>query len=206
MTRLVLATGNPHKTREIEPLLAAAGVELVPVAALTGEWHVEETGRTLEDNARLKALAAVRATGFPAVGDDTGLFVDALSGAPGVHSSRYAGERASYADNVAKLLRAMEGAAEGARAARFRTIAVLARPDGEERVFAGELAGRICRAPRGEGGFGYDPVFELLETGRTLAELLLEEKNVRSHRARAFAALGRFLVGSPEWLGGDAAV
>jgi XTP/dITP diphosphohydrolase len=206
VSRLVLATGNPDKTREIEPLLTGAGVELVLAAALTGEWEVEETGGTLEDNARLKALAAVRATGLPAVGDDTGLFVDALGGDPGVRSSRYAGERATYADNVTKLLREMEATPEGARAARFRTVVVLARPDGEERVFAGELSGRIGRVPRGDGGFGYDPVFELGGTGRTLAELSLEEKNVRSHRARAFGAVARFLAESPGWLAGGGAV
>lgn len=192
MTRLVLATGNPHKVREIEPLLAGAGVDLVAVGSLLGGWDVEETGDTLLANAALKARAAVRATGEPAVADDTGLFVDALNGDPGVKSSRYAGPGCTYEDNVRKLLGAMEG--EEDRAARFRTVVVLSCPDGSERAFEGRLEGTIGTSPRGTNGFGYDPAF-VLSDARTLAELPLTEKNRTSHRAVAFGALADWLRG-----------
>lgn len=194
MTRLVLATGNPHKVVEIEPLLAGAGVELVLIGRLVEGWDVEETGETLEANAALKARAAVAATGEPAVADDTGLFVDALEGAPGVRSARYAGPACSFADNVRKLLEAMTGVR--ARAARFRTVVVLACPDGSAGAFEGALEGTIGTEPRGTEGFGYDPVF-ILPGGRTLAELPLAEKNRVSHRAAAFGALGTWLEARP---------
>lgn len=200
MTRLVLATGNPDKAGEIAAILEPAGVETVAASAIAEGWEVEETGATIEENARLKARAAVAATGRPALADDTGLFVDALGGAPGVRSSRYAGETATYADNVAKLLAALEGVPEGRRGARFRTVAVLARPDGEERSFEGTLEGAIGHAPRGDGGFGYDPVFVVANTGRTLAEVPFDEKNRTSHRARALAEVAEFLTARPGWL------
>lgn len=193
MTRLVLATGNPYKVEEIAPLLAGAGVQLVAVGELIDGWEVEETGGTLEENAALKARAGARATGEAVVADDTGLFVEALDGAPGVRSSRYAGPGCSYADNVRKLLAAMAGVEEGARGARFRSVAVLACPDGSERVFEGVLEGSIATRPRGTGGFGYDPVF-VLPSGETLAELSLEAKNRVSHRALAFSALAIWLA------------
>lgn len=202
MTRLVLATGNPDKISEIAPLLAVLGVEPVAAGDRVEGWDVEETALTLEGNARLKARAAARATGLPAIGDDTGLFVDALGGEPGVRSSRYAGENVTYAENVAKLLAALSGVPEEARNACFRTVVALCRPDGTERSFSGELAGRITRAPVGHLGFGYDPVFRIAGDGRTLAELPLEEKNALSHRARALAGLVRFLREAPGWLTG----
>jgi XTP/dITP diphosphohydrolase len=192
LTRLVLATANRHKVREIEPLVAGAGVKLVPVTAIVDGWDVDETGETLAENAGLKAWAAVRATGFPAVADDTGLFVDALDGLPGVRSSRYAGPGCTYADNVRKLLEAMAGVPPGARAARFRSVVVLACPDGSERAFEAVLEGTIGSEARGSGGFGYDPVFEL-PGGGTLAELDLAQKNRVSHRARAFASLAAWI-------------
>lgn len=193
MTRLVLATANRHKVREIQPLLVDTGVELVPVTDLVDGWDVEETGETLAENASLKARAAVRVTGLPAVADDTGLFVDALDGLPGVRSSRYAGPGCSYADNVRKLLDAMTGVPPGARVARFRSVVMLACPDGSERVFEGALEGVIGFEARGTGGFGYDPVFELRDGG-TLAELGLDEKNKVSHRAMAFEALADWIL------------
>lgn len=192
MTRLVLATANRHKVEEIQPLLAGTGVALVPVRDLVDGWDVEETGETLEDNATLKARAAVQATGLPAVADDTGLFVDALDGLPGVRSSRYAGPGCTYADNVRKLLEAMAAVPREARAARFGSVVVLACPDGSERSFEGALHGEIGIEPRGSGGFGYDPVF-VLPAGGTLAELPLEEKNRVSHRAAAFELLAAWL-------------
>jgi XTP/dITP diphosphohydrolase len=192
LTRLVLATGNPHKVEEIAPLLAGAGVDLVPVAGLV-DWEVAETGDTLEENAMLKARAAVRETGMPAVADDTGLFVDALRGAPGVRSSRYAGPGCTYADNVRKLLEALFGIDGAGRGARFRSVVVLACPDGSHRAFEGVLEGSVATRPRGAGGFGYDPVF-VLPGGATLAELSLAEKNQVSHRAAAFTALAEWMA------------
>jgi len=191
--RMVLATANPDKASEIAAILAGAageGIELVARPASVGE--VEETGATLEDNARLKAHALVAATGMPAVADDTGLEVDALDGAPGVYSSRFAGEHASYDDNVAKLLADLEaaGARGPARRARFRTVAVAEFPGGREVVAHGVVEGSIAEERRGRGGFGYDPVFVPDgEDGRTFAEMSAAEKNLRSHRARAFRAL-----------------
>ncbi len=156
---------------------------------------VPETGETLLDNARLKAEALVAATGRPAVADDTGLEVDALGGAPGVYSARFAGEGATYADNVAKLLAALKG--QGRRRARFRTVALARWPDGTEVVAEGVVNGTITEAPRGTGGFGYDPVFEPDEGGgRTFAELVdesAEAKHRVSHRGRAFNQLAAFL-------------
>ena len=200
MIRLVLATANPDKVREIEPLLTPVGVELVAVTEVVRDWTVAETGETLEENAELKARASVMATGEVAVADDTGLFVDALDGAPGVHSSRFAGESATYRDNVKLLLDRLRGVGDERRKAEFRTAVVVVRPDGIKRVFEGILRGRIIGSPRGKAGFGYDPVFETPEEGRTLAELPLSVKNTMSHRARAFGALARFLRANPDWL------
>lgn len=189
MTRLVLATANPDKAREIAALLE--GFAVVPRPADVPD--VDETGETLEENAHLKAVALVEATGCAAVADDTGLEVLALGGAPGVYSARFAGEHASYADNVAKLLSAMEGV--GDRRARFRTVALARFPDGREVIAEGVVDGVITPAARGDGGFGYDPVFQPDEgDGRTYAELTLEEKNALSHRGRAFRALAAQLV------------
>jgi XTP/dITP diphosphohydrolase len=156
---------------------------------------VEETGETLLDNARLKARALVVATGEPSIADDTGLEVDALGGQPGVYSSRFAGEGASYADNVAKLTEAM--AEKGAsRRARFRTVAVAAWPDGREVVVQGVVDGTIASEPCGTGGFGYDPLFIPAEgDGRTFAEMSAAEKHRLSHRGRAFRALAERLRG-----------
>jgi XTP/dITP diphosphohydrolase len=185
--RVVLATANPDKARELAEILSAAGVEVAPRPKALGE--VAETGSTLEANAELKAVSVATATGLAAVGDDTGLFVDALDGAPGVYSARYAGEGATYADNVAKLLAALDGVAPPRRA-RFETAAVLAWPDGRRVVTVGTLHGEITTAPRGARGFGYDPVFVPDDcAGRTLAELGDDEKHAISHRGRAFRAL-----------------
>jgi XTP/dITP diphosphohydrolase len=186
--RLVLATANPDKAREIAALLD--GFEVVPRPSDVGE--VEETGETLEDNARLKAVALVSATGCAAVADDTGLEVEALDGAPGVYSARFAGEHATYADNVGKLLESMSGVEN--RRARFRTVALARFPDGREVVAEGMVDGVITTSARGDGGFGYDPVFQPDEgDGRTYAEITLDEKNALSHRGRAFRALAAHL-------------
>jgi XTP/dITP diphosphohydrolase len=188
--RIVVASQNTDKISEIEAVLA----ELTPpVRVVSGfTWpEVAETESTLAGNAILKAEAVFLATGIPALADDTGLEVDALGGDPGVRTARYAGAGATYADNVAKLLSEMEG--REVRTARFRTAIALVDGSGPPLVVEGALEGRITTAPRGTGGFGYDPVFEV--DGRTLAEIPTPEKNRMSHRAlaiRAFAdALNR---------------
>jgi XTP/dITP diphosphohydrolase len=190
LARAVLATANPDKAREIRDILAAAGLAsgLAPRPADVAD--VEETGDTLEENARLKAVALSEATGLPALADDTGLLVDALDGRPGVHSARYAGEGATYADNVAKLLDELRDVAAPARTARFVTVAIARWPDGREIVATGRVDGAITTEARGAGGFGYDPVFVPDEgDGRTFAEMSASEKHRYSHRGRAFRAL-----------------
>jgi XTP/dITP diphosphohydrolase len=188
--RLVVATANPDKAHEIRAVLEAAGaaVELIPRPENVPE--VEETGATLVENARLKAEALRDATGVAAIGEDTGLEVDALGGAPGVLSARYAGVDATYADNVAKLLREVDAVRRASRTARFRTSVVLAWPDRRELVTEGVVEGVITNEARGTGGFGYDAVFAPAGAGgRTFAELTPEQKHAISHRGRALRAL-----------------
>lgn len=186
--RLVVASKNPDKITEIEGVLDGTGLAEEIVRGL--DWpDVDETGSTLEENALLKARVVVDATGLPVLADDTGLEVEALDGAPGVHTARYAGDAARYEHNVAKLIEEMSGI--GDRRARFRTVVALVFPDGVEVTAEGVLEGTITERPRGDGGFGYDPVFEL--EGRTLAEMGPEEKNRLSHRALAIRALAESL-------------
>ncbi|HXS83041.1 MAG TPA: RdgB/HAM1 family non-canonical purine NTP pyrophosphatase [Methylomirabilota bacterium] len=187
--KFVIATFNRDKAAEIHALLALPDVELVALADWPGATAPEETGDTLLANARIKARAAAALTRLPAIADDTGLEVDALGGAPGVRAARYAGPQASYADNVAKLLRELAGVPEERRTARFRTVCYAAWPDGTEMSADGVLAGTIIEAPRGTNGFGYDPVFLPKGETRTYAELSDEEKNAISHRARAVRVL-----------------
>ena len=192
MTTFVLATANPDKAREIVDVLADAAPGLELVARPPEVPDVDEVGETLEDNARIKAVALCAAVDLPAVADDTGLHVDALDGAPGVHSARYAGEDATYADNVAKLLDALGALPLEQRGARFATVAVARWPDGLEVAALGEVEGVITTTARGDAGFGYDPVFVPLEgDGRTFAEMSAEEKHALSHRARAFRTLAQ---------------
>jgi len=194
--RLVLASANPDKVTEIAAVLGAAlEVELVPRPAEVPD--VVEDGETLLDNARLKARALVAATGLPAVADDTGLEVDALGGAPGVYSARYAGEDVTYADNVAKLLSELDALPDdgGERMARFRTVALVAFPDSTELWTEGVVDGTIARRAQGSAGFGYDPVFVPAEGGGlTFAEMTPEAKHAISHRGRAFRALAASLA------------
>jgi XTP/dITP diphosphohydrolase len=195
--RIVLASANPDKVAEIVAILD--GHDLVPRPPDVPE--VEENGETLEDNARLKAVVLCEATGEPAVADDTGLEVVALGGAPGVYSARYAGERATYADNVAKLVASLAGVT--GRRARFRTVALLRFPDGREVVASGVVEGTIAEVPRGDNGFGYDPVFVPDEgDGRTFAEMTAGEKHAVSHRGRAFRELADLIAqtaGTTNW-------
>ena len=194
--RYVVATFNRDKAAELHALLALPDVELVTLADWPGAVAPAETGDTLRANARIKALAAVALTGLPAIADDTGLEVDALQGAPGVHAARYAGPKATYAENVAKLLRELAGVPPERRTARFRTVCYAAWPDGMEMSADGVLAGTITEAPRGANGFGYDPVFVPKGETRTYAELTDEEKNAISHRARAVRVLRKILPGA----------
>ncbi|MCP3934507.1 MAG: RdgB/HAM1 family non-canonical purine NTP pyrophosphatase [Actinomycetia bacterium] len=188
MTRLVLATANPHKVGEIAKLLP--GVRLVPRPEEIPDV-VEDAG-TLVGNARLKAVAICEATGAPAVADDTGLEVDALDGEPGVESAYYAGPEADALHNVAKLLNALDGVAE--RTARFRTVALVRFPDGSEIVAQGVVEGTIAAQRSGEAGFGYDPVFVPDDgDGRSFAEMSEIEKSAISHRGRAFRSLAELL-------------
>lgn len=190
--RLVLASANPDKVAEIAAILGE-GVDLAPRPADLPD--VVEDADTLEGNARLKAVAVGEATGEAAVADDTGLEVDALGGAPGVYTARFAGEDATYADNVAKLVTDLAGVPPAGRTARFRTVALARFPDGREVVAHGVVEGHITEAPRGEGGFGYDPVFVPVDgDGRTFAEMTPDEKHAVSHRGRAFRALAEALT------------
>ena len=171
-------------------------MELVTLADWPGAVAPAETGDTLRANAAIKARAAVALTGLPAIADDTGLEVDALNGAPGVHASRYAGPKATYAENVAKLLRELAGVPPERRTARFRTVCYAAWPDGMEMSADGVLAGTITEAPRGANGFGYDPVFVPKGETRSYAEHTDDEKNAISHRARAVRVLRKILPGA----------
>jgi XTP/dITP diphosphohydrolase len=188
MMQLVCASANPSKVAEIEALLDGI-VELVPRPAEVPDV-VEDSG-TLVGNARLKAAAIAAAAGAPAVSDDTGLFVDALDGAPGVDTAYFAGPHATHAENRARLLRDMAYAStKSARTAVFRTIAMIVWPDGRELMVEGECHGYIAFAERGDRGWGYDPLFIPDDgDGRTFAEMSEDDKHALSHRGRAFANL-----------------
>jgi XTP/dITP diphosphohydrolase len=188
--QLVFATRNPGKLRELTALVAPLGWQ-VSAAALD---EVVEDAPSFEGNAEKKARAALAATGLPSVGDDSGLEVDALGGAPGVRSARFAGPSRDDAANNARLLDALAGVPAAARAARFRCVLVYVDASGARLVAAGACEGRILEAARGTGGFGYDPLFEVAGLGRSMAELSLDEKNRVSHRARAMRALGEQLA------------
>lgn len=190
---LVFASRNADKIAELRDALRGLPLEVSSANDHPEIPDVEETGATLEENALLKARAAHQATGRLCLADDTGLEIEALGGEPGVHSARYAGPAQEYARNVAKVLAAMETIPEEHRGARFRTAVALVYPDGREDVVWGECRGRIATAPRGAGGFGYDPIFEVPELGRTFAELTLAQKQAISHRGRAMARVRRAL-------------
>ncbi len=194
MSRYVAATANAHKLIEMRAVLEPLGVTLD--ARPEEIPDVDEVAETLEGNAQAKALAVAQLSGRPAIADDTGLFVAALGGRPGVRSARYAGEGASDEDNVRLLLAELTDVPEGSRDAYFRTVIAVAAPEGRTTVVDGVLAGAIGFVARGTFGFGYDPVFVLPSPdGRTLAELPLLEKSRISHRARALRALAVLLGG-----------
>ena len=191
MRIFVSATGNPDKLREIVAIL---GDEIQLLPRPEGLAEPEENAATLEGNARIKAICVAEASGSPAIADDTGLEVDALDGEPGVRSARFAGENATYEDNVALLLERLQGVAATARTARFKTVALARWPDGKEVIAEGTVEGVIATTPRGTNGFGYDPVFIPTEgEDRTLAEMSNTEKNAISARGRAFRELQKKL-------------
>jgi XTP/dITP diphosphohydrolase len=185
--RLVLATRNQGKVREMTALLEGTGVTVLTAAEL-GLPEVEETGTTFEENARLKAASASKASGLAVLADDSGLCVEALGGAPGVYSADWAGEARDYAAAMAKLDDALREA-DGGTAASFRSLLLLRWPDGRELICEGAVRGHLTFPPRGEGGFGYDPCFVPEGESRTFGEMSPEEKSALSHRARALRVL-----------------
>lgn len=190
MQKVVLATGNAGKVREMADLLADFGLDVVAQSDLN-VISAEETGLTFIENAILKARHAAQITGLPAIADDSGLAVDALGGAPGIYSARYAGEDASDEQNLQKLLTALENVPDDRRQAQFHCVLVYVRhaTDPVPLVFHGSWDGEIARAPAGAGGFGYDPIFTVPELGKTAAELSKEQKRAISHRGKALKLL-----------------
>jgi XTP/dITP diphosphohydrolase len=197
MPRLLIATNSPGKVAEFRQLLEGCGWELVTPADIGLKLEVEESGETYEENARRKALQYAEASGLTALADDSGLEVDALNGRPGVMSARYAGPDRTDAERVEALLAELRGVPDERRGARFRAVIAIATPEGRVETVEGTVEGRIAHAPRGENGFGYDPVFLLPDRGLTTAELPPEEKHAISHRGvaarKARAVLERWL-------------
>jgi XTP/dITP diphosphohydrolase len=192
LTKLLIGTNNPGKVREYEELLTdlSGTLEITFPARESLTLEVEESGETFEENARIKALAYAQASVLMSLADDSGLEVDALGGAPGVHSARYAGPATSDVDRYRKLLNALTSVPAGQRSARFRCVVAIALPDGTVHTADGFCEGEIGFAPRGEHGFGYDPIFIVTGHGeRTMAELPPDVKNEISHRARALVAI-----------------
>ncbi|MDO4903375.1 MAG: XTP/dITP diphosphatase [Limosilactobacillus sp.] len=184
MATLVIATKNEGKAREYRAMFAPFGIEVKTLADFP-EFEINENGQTFEENAKIKAQTAVDHLNLPVMADDSGLCVDALDGAPGVHSARYAGDHDDEANN-AKLLRELADVEDDKRTAHFHTTIVAIKPDGAKLVTDGRVDGHILRSPRGENGFGYDPLFEPVEhPGLAMAELTAEQKNAISHRGRA---------------------
>lgn len=195
MKELLVATGNKGKLLEIRQLLAGYVDQVSSLADFPGLPEVVEDGLTFEENAKKKALGAVRATGIPTMADDSGLVVSVLGGRPGVYSARYAGIGASDAENNRKLLQDLAEFSGQERAAFFSCVIALCFPDGTCRTFCGTLHGLLLTSPRGTQGFGYDPLFLVPEYGKTLAELDLVIKNKISHRGQAMEELRKFLCG-----------
>ena len=190
---LVLATHNPDKQAEMNAVLSNLGLDVIGLDQYPEIDDIPENGTTLLENALIKARAVHLKTGFPALADDTGLEVDALHGAPGVYSARFAGEDATYQDNVKKLLSVMAGVSRQNRTARFRTVVALIDSD-TELWTEGIIEGLITRDQRGAGGFGYDPIFEVADTGKTFSEMSAAQKNEISHRARALQKMRKKLI------------
>ena len=182
--KVILASKNPHKLTELSAILSQHGFEIALESEYGLDIDVDETGTTFEENSLLKAEAVMKASGLPVLADDSGLMVDALDGAPGVYSARY-GHKSSDGERTAFLLENMKDVPDDKRTAKFVCVITCLWPDGRKIVARGECPGVITREVHGENGFGYDPVFYLPELGMTYAELLSEQKNAISHRARA---------------------
>jgi XTP/dITP diphosphohydrolase len=195
MKEIVIATENMGKLHEIEESLRETGIRIVSLRDFPSLPPIEEDGMSFRENALKKARIVVCYTGMVTVADDSGLEVDVLDGAPGVHSARFAGEGASDADNNNKLLKLLEDVPLSQRGASFRCVLAVIDPRGKEIVVEGECRGAIGHEERGRNGFGYDPIFLLPERGETLAELPTEEKNKISHRGKALASLKEVLRG-----------
>lgn len=193
MPKLLLATANSHKVRELAEMLQNTDWEVLSLADFPDITIPPEDGATFQENALIKALSAAEQSGLLTLADDSGLTVDALDGAPGVHSARFAGEGHDDAANNAKLLRLLAEVPADRRGAAFVCVIALASPDGAFLTTQGECRGEIAHAPRGQNGFGYDPLFYLPELGRTMAELSEAEKNQISHRGRAMAKARKLL-------------
>lgn len=190
--KIVIATRNADKYKEIKQILDKKDLEILSLRDFPDAPEVEETGTTLEENALLKAKSAAEATGLPAIADDTGLLVDALEGAPGVRSARFAGENASYEDNCSLLLSKLDGIQDGNRTAKFVCIAALV--DEKSTITAnGEVEGVIIKEQRGTNGFGYDPIFLPDQSDLTFGEMTVEEKSTFSHRSIAFNEMLRII-------------
>jgi XTP/dITP diphosphohydrolase len=183
--KIVLASRNKKKVKELSEILSKYGVEVVPVSGFPDVEDVEETGSTFAENAELKAVAVMKATGLPALADDSGLEVDALDGAPGIYSARFAGENADDAKNNSLLLEKLNGLEGQKRSARFRCVIAFAVPEKDIVFLEGNCEGQILNEYRGSEGFGYDPLFYCPELGKTFAQSSAEEKNRVSHRGRA---------------------
>ena len=184
--KILLATQNRGKVKELQELLSGEDIEVLSLGDIDNWEEVEETGSTFAENAAMKARVAAQRTGLVSLADDSGLEVDALQGAPGVYSARYAGEPKDDERNNDKLLKELEGVSEEQRTARFRCALAVVSPTGEEFLTEGIVEGRILNERRGKEGFGYDPLFYLPDFGRTMAQLNLSQKNKISHRAQAF--------------------
>ncbi len=196
MKKLLVATRNKGKLKEITALLDGIVKEVISISDFADLPETVEDGETFEDNALKKAREACKATGLPVLADDSGLTVDALGGSPGVYSARFAGEGANDASNNRKLLLELSGVPDNRRQAAFVCVMAFVQPDGSENTFTGRIGGRIISEPRGGGGFGYDPLLLVDGYDKTMAELDLDEKNRISHRGQALRAFHNYLLQS----------
>jgi XTP/dITP diphosphohydrolase len=196
--KIIFATGNEGKMREVREILADLGMEILSMKEAGVSMDIVEDGITFEENARIKARAVQKATGALVLADDSGLAVDYLNGEPGVYSARYMGEDTSYVIKNKSIIDRLKGIEGSARSARFCCAIAAVFPDGSEAVTEGIIEGVIAESPSGEGGFGYDPIFYLPERGMTTAELSAEEKNSVSHRGNALRKMKPLIK---DWLG-----
>lgn len=193
MKEILIATNNPGKKRDFETLFGPFGIRVLTLRDIEGSIDVEETGETFEENAVLKAETVASIVGKPVLADDSGLEIDALGGAPGVYSARYAGVGSTDDENIDKALQALRNTAEGDRQARFRCVLAIAGPGIRTETFSGSCNGEITFERHGDNGFGYDPIFYIAEKARTMAELSAEEKSAISHRGAALRKLAQKL-------------